>query len=231
MSAKKYDYSPIFRMIEILSILVFLTFFGLLSQKTFQAKEFFLWGYASVFFGITFFSFLAADLVSGIVHFLADTFGTEKTPVLGSTLIRPFRDHHIDPLGITRHDFIETNGSNCLVSLPVLIPCYFFVPTNNFLGWGVATFIQMFLLNIFLTNQFHKWAHLPEPPFWILWLQKYHLILPHQHHQVHHTPPFNTYYCITVGWLNPILLRIGFFPWLKRIFHRIFPRLSMIEEG
>ena len=48
-------------------------------------------------------------------------------------------------------------------------------------------------------------------------LQRVHLILPPAHHQIHHTAPFNKYYCITVGWLNKPLAMIGFFPMLERL--------------
>ena len=64
--------------------------------------------------------YLAADLVSGLVHWAADTWGSPDLPVIGPAVLGPFREHHRDPLAITRHDFVETNGNNCLISLPVL---------------------------------------------------------------------------------------------------------------
>src|SRR5215210_3516098 len=50
-------------------------------------------------------AYLAADFLSGFVHFLADNFGSYQTPILGPNFIEPFREHHIDPKGIVGNDF------------------------------------------------------------------------------------------------------------------------------
>src|SRR6516162_1478252 len=135
-------------------------------------------------------AYLAADLVSGVVHWAADSCGTPEWPVFGPSLIRPFREHHVDQTAITRHDFVETNGANCLISLPVaaaslLLP----VEGDQAVGLFAATFFGSLILWVFGTNQFHKWAHLARPPSWIAALQRWHLILPPDHHAVHHTAP------------------------------------------
>src|SRR5215217_829647 len=59
-----------------------------------------------------------ADLLSGLVHWSADTYGSPTMPVFGG-FVRTFREHHADQVDITRHDFIETNGDVCIFSSPV----------------------------------------------------------------------------------------------------------------
>jgi ubiquitin-conjugating enzyme E2 variant len=72
---------------------------------------------------------------------------------------------------------------------------------------------------VMMTNQIHKWSHLDadQTPGILKTLQKWHLILPPDHHQIHHTAPFDTYYSITTGWLNWPLAKIGFYRHLERL--------------
>jgi len=170
-------------------------------------------------------AYAAADLLSGVVHFLADNFGSPETPLLGKAFVMPFRDHHIDPKGILRHPFMIANGNNCLVALPPLMIVLFFVPVEEtFTGYIFGTFFLALCLAVFLTNQFHKWAHMDDPPALIAWLQARGVILSKEHHDVHHASPFDTYYCITAGWWNPLLQR-------TRVFERITPLLRKILPG
>jgi len=170
-------------------------------------------------------AYAVADLISGIVHFLADNFGSPRTPLLGKAFVMPFRDHHIDPKGILRHPFMIANGNNCLVALPPLMIVLFFVPVEtSLIGYLFGAFFLALFLAVFLTNQFHKWAHMDEPPRAVAWLQSKGIILSKEHHDVHHESPFDTYYCITAGWWNPLLQR-------TRVFERVTPFLRKILPG
>ena len=42
------------------------------------------------------------------------------------------------------------------------------------------------------------------------------------YHDIHHTKPFDKYYCITTGWLNPLLYSIGFFPRTEALLRWVF---------
>lgn len=181
-------------------------------------------------------AYLAADFVSGFVHFLADNFGSSETPLIGTNFIDAFREHHVDPKGITTHDFVDTNGNNSLVSIPLMLVVWLFVPVaTTTAGYLFGAFFLFLCLGIFLTNQFHKWAHMQEPPAAAAWLQERGLILPGEHHNVHHASPYDTYYCITVGVWNPLLDRTRFFERTERLLRRVIPgadpRLRVEREG
>jgi hypothetical protein len=86
-----------------------------------------------------------------------------------------------------------------------------------------GAFFLTVCLAVFLTNQFHKWAHLDAPPGWVRRLQLWGLVLSKEHHDVHHESPYDTYYCITVGVWNPLLDRTRFFERVERLIRHAVP--------
>ena len=74
-----------------------------------------------------------------------------------------------------------------------------------------------------------------DPPSLAAWLQRCGLILSKEHHDIHHASPYDTYYCITVGFWNPLLDRIQFFEWIEKSLRcsipSMDPRLRVEREG
>jgi hypothetical protein len=210
------------RALEIVSIVFVLgalTWLGFRIAYTMDGAIDLLWLAASALTG-----YLISDALSGIVHWAGDTVGDENTPVFGPNFVKPFRYHHVEPEEIARHDFVETNGNNCIVVAPVLVVIILIIPDTPgfwFYGAVMAAFTSLF---VFCTNQFHKWAHTENPAGWIRALQRSGLILSPEHHAIHHAAPHDRHYCITVGWMNPVLDRLGFFRALETVVSRISPR-------
>lgn len=162
---------------------------------------------------------LAADLSTGLLHWACDTFFSERTPIIGSALIEPFRQHHRDPLAMTRKGFFRVSRAS-----------FFAMCTGLTITWwresGVRADCHSLLAHatwlfysfaMVLTNQLHMWAHAPRVSAPVAWLQRRGFVISPARHARHHTPPFRAAYCITTGWLNPLLDRMAAFARLERV--------------
>jgi hypothetical protein len=143
--------------------------------------------------------YLSADIASGLVHWVCDNFFEEDSPVIGPLFIHPFREHHRDPEGMTRHGFLELTGNSCLAMIPLLSFVWWRRDSMSALSQATVVFL---CLALFATNLFHKWAHAKRVPPLIRTLQQYRLILTPAHHRRHHDHGFSGAYCITSGWMS-----------------------------
>jgi hypothetical protein len=159
-------------------------------------------------------AFTAADLGAGLLHWFADTFFAPSTPVIGSSLILAFREHHRDPRGIARRGIIEASGLNCFACIVILsVALVFDASTPAGQAGGIA--LLWFTLAIALTNLFHRWAHSERVARPVAWLQRKRWILSPERHALHHSGAHERSFCVTTGWLNPLFDRIRFFQRLE----------------
>ena len=162
------------------------------------------------------------DFITGLVHWAADTYCEESTPVIGRSLVKPFRIHHVRPKEICEHGIVETIGNTCILATPLLALALVLLITSEVASVSAfALFTGVVTVGVTVaTNLFHKWAHMDQPSRPIRALQQVRIILPPDHHQVHHTEPFQSSYSITNGWLNPLLNKIHFFRRLEGVLRR-----------
>ena len=162
---------------------------------------------------------LAADLVSGLVHWTADTWFSETMPVLGRRFLRPFRVHHVNPDDFLKRDFVDCNGDVAMLNIPFLSLALLIPDTT--IGGAVSLALMTFSVVSLPTNQVHQLSHMPSPPALVSWLQRHGVILSSDAHGSHHRAPYVANYCIATGWCNRWLTAIDFFPTCERLVSRI----------
>jgi phosphotransferase system glucose/maltose/N-acetylglucosamine-specific IIC component len=201
-----YDYPTSHRVFEFVSVGTFIGFaVALVWRVVGEVSDRMSVPVALLIVGLVLAAYAVADLASGIVHFLLDNFGSPETPVIGQKFVKPFRDHHVDPMEMTRGDFIAVNADNVFVCLPVIIPAFFFLETSAHPYAGV--FIVGLVAGVIMTNQLHKWAHMPTVPRLVAAAQRSGAVLSKEHHSVHHSGSYDRNYCITWGHLDLLLNR------------------------
>jgi ubiquitin-conjugating enzyme E2 variant len=150
-----------------------------------------------------------ADFASGVVHFLCDRFGSERTPLLGPAVIRPFREHHENPCAIATHGFVELSGNNALALTPMLALGGELAPFfgETLLPSAAFSWLMSASAGLFTTNQIHRWAHSARAPRLARWLQRAGLAITAEAHARHHRGAHDRAFCITNGWCNAVLDR------------------------
>ena len=203
------------RRIELVSVLFAAGMLAANVIRLASAPEFLSWWTPLAALG----GMVLADFVSGIVHWTADTWGSETIPILGRRFLRPFRVHHVNPDDFLRRNFVDTNGDVCTLVIPLLAGAML-IPLDSPAGRAAAVLAVAFCACGMPTNQVHQWAHMPNPPLLVRWAQRFGILLSREQHARHHTAPYVTNYCIATGWCNRPLAAIGFFRVAERVVSR-----------
>lgn len=165
---------------------------------------------AALLFLASLFAWVLADFCSGMIHFLADNYGSAETPLLGRILIAPFRQHHLAPTQMLEHGFLERNANNALATLPFLSWIPLTTLNSPLLLFGAALSLTLSAW-ILVTNEIHALCHKRPTNRFLLWLQKKGLLLDPAAHALHHDsaieqsgassrlPSTRFHYCITSG--------------------------------
>lgn len=182
----------------------------------------------AVFLGI-----LLSDFWSGLLHWFFDTFLEVTTPIIGGHLVGPFREHHHDPLAMTRHSVLEQVGNSCIAFLPYFLVVWRVAPVTPQTEYGVFWYWVQLAFGFFLTlsNVLHSWAHDSNAPRLARRLQQWGLIVSPEHHAPHHVWPHRSTYCVTTGWVNGFADRVRLFTYFERVFVFLgVPKTASIES-
>jgi plasmanylethanolamine desaturase len=154
---------------------------------------------------------LAADFITGTVHFLLDQYGSPETPIIGKYVIDRNARHHQDPRQIVESSYLKLTWTSWLLGTIIVAASYYL----GILNWEIV-FTMVYGAN---ANMIHKWTHQTkkENGKFVGFLQKIKLVQSRKHHGWHHKAPFDVNYCILTDWLNPILDKIRFWETTTKI--------------
>lgn len=165
--------------------------------------------------------YLLADFLSGLAHWVGDRFFDETTPCIGPNFIAPFRRHHVAPREMVEHGLVELVGNTAILALPPIALAHHWLRPDSLPPMFCGGLLLSSMAGSVCTNLIHRWAHMPRPPRAARWLQERGLILSSERHARHHRRPFDRAYCITTGWLNTPMDRLGVWTALERWLGRV----------
>ncbi len=142
---------------------------------------------------------IAADFVSGFMHWIEDSYFSEKTPLIGKWIIAPNMLHHRDPRAFVKNSWLRSADVPLIIAGLVLLG-----------AWGLGLFhwtLVVFVLFAVNAAEFHKWAHRSrtENGRLIVFLQQAGLVQTPAHHAGHHRGGRDRRYCTITNCVNPVV--------------------------
>jgi plasmanylethanolamine desaturase len=151
---------------------------------------------------------LFADFLTGLFHWVEDTYGVPSWLLVGKPVILPNIDHHRRPQPFTMGSFLMRNIQPLLGVLIVLVA---------FLLFGLSSWpLALVALLTGFGNEVHTWAHRKHNGPVVTLLQEMGLAQSKAQHAQHHKPPFDGYFCTLTNVCNPVLERLRFWKSLER---------------
>lgn len=169
---------------------------------------------------------LVADFITGLLHWIEDTYGLPSWPFIGKTVIVANINHH-------KHPSMAGFMGSLLARLGS--PLYIFVGVIGatwLAGWFTWWLLLVGCLAM-LGNEVHNWNHDICRHWSINLLRNGGIIQSKKHHAIHHIPPYDKRYCTLTNYLNPILDTFKFWRAIEWLLKPIVTpkRLSPEREG
>ena len=172
---------------------------------------------------------IAADFITGIIHWWEDAYGNPNWKIIGKYIVEPNLIHHKQPNKLLEGSYWNRiNTSFFAAAIIGLILCLV----------GLHSW-QVIVCLLFCTqgNEIHAMSHRPDKSTntLIRFLQKTGLFQSKKMHRWHHKAPYDTNFCIMSDFVNPILNKIKFWTKLEYLILKTLKidvlRASSIRKG
>lgn len=152
--------------------------------------------------------FLIADFITGLVHWLEDTYGLPTWPLIGKTTIEANIEHHRKPNVIgSMGTFIYRNYEGIALAAVATVIAWA-------CGWLTCSLLLVAGFAA-MGNEVHAWNHRPRGSGLIGLLQDMAIVQTHWQHARHHKPPYDRNFCTLGNWVNPVLEAVRFWRGLE----------------
>lgn len=166
---------------------------------------------SEILFGLLI-AWIVAEVISGFIHFLEDSYGNpewehSKSRIkrfLYTNVVAPNILHHQRPVAMTEGTYWERNNTAILPALFMAACFWWYWPVC--LGFIIMT----------QANEIHGWSHIPHKCNRVIrFFQRAKILQTPQNHKLHHTRPYSNNYCVFTNIMNPILEYIFFWPIMR----------------
>lgn len=181
---------------------------------------------------LTFFMYLYGDFMSALLHRTFDHEECLKVPAL-DFVAYGFQMHHAWPMESTRGVGLYRLFCDTVRIQWILLLCFAALSNHTLLAAQIL-YLKL-LFGAYGSAVGHFYAHFPEGsrPFAVRILQRLHLLLPPQHHAVHHREPYNENLTSVSGLtdfiVNPLLKDCPFLPALLTLLGLSMFDIRLIE--